>query len=310
MKLNKSPAETEGLRLYRLLGWGYLTLLPLTGLFIAAALIAHSASVTVIFVQSAIAMVINSFALYALHHVIRSNVYRFAYGAGKLENFSAFLLGVFYIPTGMYLVYDAVGRLVQPPLVGYELSQIAVALSTLRMLVLYVWVRRLMRQSRNPSPLLRSTWLDYRLCLMNDVGVFVALAIAWACVAAHLPAIGHRIDPLVALAIALYMVWIGATLVWQNFKALMDLPLPEAQQLEILRVLARHFHHYDTIGTIFSRSSGNRRFVEIELGFAGGQTIAHIQNLSRGMEKDLATEVPGLTFRIIPMFQIESESEA
>ncbi len=310
MKLNKSPAETEEGRLYRLLGWGYVTLIPLTGLFIATAMIAHSASVTVIFVQSAIAMVINSFSLYALHQVIRSNVHRFAYGAGKLENFSAFLLGVFYIPTGVYLACDAVERLIQPPLVGYELSQIAVALSALRMLVLYVWVRRLMRHSRNPSPLLRSTLLDYRLCLINDVGVMVALAMAWACVAAHLPAIGHRIDPLVALAIALYMLWIGAALVWQNFRALMDLPLPEAQQLEILRVLARHFHHYDTIGTIFSRSSGNRRFVEIELGFAGGQTIAHIQKLSHGMEKDLAAEVPGLTFRIIPMFQIESGPDA
>lgn len=306
---NRTQTETEGLRLYRLLGWGYITLIPITLLFIATALLANSASVTVICVQSAIAIVINSFSLYALRQVIRSNVYRFAYGAGKLENFSAFLLGVFYVPTGLYLAYDAGGRLFCPPVVGYELSQIAVALSALRMLVLYGLVRRLMQQSNNPSPLLRSTHLDYHLCLINDVGVFVALAIAWVCVAAHLPVIGNRIDPLVALAIALYMLWIGASLVWHNFRALIDLPLPEAQQLKIMRVLARNFNHYDTVGTVFSRSSGNRHFVEIELGFAGGQTIAHIQTLSRGMEKDLAAEVPGLSFRIIPMFMHESDPE-
>lgn len=301
MNVNGTPSETEGIRLYRLLWWGQLTLVPMTALFVAAARLANSASVTVICVQSAIAIVINGFALFALRQVIRSNVYRFAYGAGKLENFSAFLLGVFYVPSGLYLAQDAAGRLFRAPAVGYELSQVAIVFSALRMLALYLLARRLMRNSGNPSPLLRSTLLDYHLCLLNDAGVSVALAIAWAFVAARLPAIGYRIDPLVALTIALYMLWIGASLVWHNFRSLIDLPLPEAQQMEIMRVLARHYRHYDAIGTIFSRASGNRRFVEIELGFAGDQTLAHLQTLSRLMEDDLAAEIPGLSFKIFPM---------
>ena len=301
MNVNGTPSETEGIRLYRLLWWGQLTLVPMTALFVAAARLANSASVTVICVQSAIAIVINGFALFALRQVIRSNVYRFAYGAGKLENFSAFLLGVFYVPSGLYLAQDAAGRLFRAPAVGYELSQVAIVFSALRMLALYLLARRLMRNSGNPSPLLRSTLLDYHLCLLNDAGVSVALAIAWAFVAARLPAIGYRIDPLVALTIALYMLWIGASLVWHNFRSLIDLPLLEAQQMEIMRVLARHYRHYDAIGTIFSRASGNRRFVEIELGFAGDQTLAHLQTLSRLMEDDLAAEIPGLSFKIFPM---------
>ena len=306
--MKTSQTKSEGIRLYRILWWGYVTLVPVTLLFIAAALFANSASVVVICVQSAIAIVINGFSLYALRQVIRNNVYRFAYGAGKLENFSAFLLGVFYVPSGLYLAYDAGVRILHAPAVGYELSQAAIVVSALRMLVLYLLVRRLSRQSSNPSPLLRSTLLDYHLCLINDVGVFVALAIAWGFVASHFPGIGYRIDPLVAFAIALYMLWIGASLVWHNFRSLIDLPLPEAQQMEIMRVLARHFHVYESIGTVFSRSSGNRRFVEIEMGFAGTQTIENIQILSRAMEKDLAAEVPGLSFRIFPMHTLDLKS--
>ncbi len=294
-------ANSEGIRLYRLHVWGQLTLIPMTALFIATAWLANSASVLVICVQSAIAIVINSFSLYALHQVIRNNVYQFAYGAGKLENFSAFLLGVFYVPSGLYLAADALVRLFHPPVVGYQLSQVAIVFSAIRMLVLYLLVRRLARQSNNPSPLLRSTLLDYHLCLINDLGVCVALAIAWACVAMQAPELGNRIDPLVALGIALYMLWIGASLIWHNFRALVDLPLPEKQQIEIMRVLARHYQHYDNIGTVFSRASGNRRFVEIEMGFAPSQTIEHVQELSRQMEQDLTTEVPGLSFKIFPM---------
>ncbi len=301
MNAKMDHAELEGIRLYRLHVWGQLTLIPMTVLFIATAWLANSASVIVICVQSAISIVINSFSLYALHQVVRNNVYQFAYGAGKLENFSAFLLGVFYVPSGIYLAMDAMGRLFHPPMVGYELSQVAIVFSALRMLVLYLLVRRLAKQSQNPSPLLRSTLLDYHLCLINDLGVCVALAIAWACVALHSPEVGNRIDPFVALAIALYMLWIGASLVWHNFRALVDLPLPEKQQIEIMRVLARHYHHYDSIGTVFSRASGNRRFVEIEMGFASGQTIEQVQALSRLMEQDLTAEVPGLSFKIFPM---------
>ena len=300
-----SKPKSEGCQLYQILWWSYLTLVPITLLFIAASRFANSASVVAICVQSAIALVINGFSLYALRQVIRSNVYRFAYGAGKLENFSAFLLGVFYVPSGLYLALDAVGRIARAPAVELELSQVAVLFSALRMLVLYLLVRRLSRQSANPSPLLRSTLLDYRLCLINDVGVLAALAVAWVFVAAQLPGFGYRIDPLVALAIAIYMLWIGAYLVWHNFRSLIDLPLPEAQQMNIMRALARHYRDYESVGIIFSRSSGNRRFVEIEMGFAGNQTIENIQALSRAMEKDLAAEVPGLSFRIFPMHTVK-----
>ena len=308
MSTKQDHAESEGIRLYRLHVWGQLTLIPLTALFIATAWLANSASVIVICVQSAIAIVINSFSLYALHQVVRNNVYQFAYGAGKLENFSAFLLGVFYVPSGLYLAVNAIDRLHHPPVVGYELSQVAIVFSALRMLVLYLLVRRLARQSKNPSPLLRSTLLDYRLCWINDLGVCVALFIAWACIGIEAPGIGSRIDPSVALAIALYMLWIGASLVWHNFRALVDLPLPEKQQIEIMRVLAHHYQHYDSIGTVFSRASGNRRFVEIEMGFAGNQTIEHVQTLSLQMENDLTAKVPGLSFKIFPMVHAPSTS--
>lgn len=306
MDLNAATTDSEGIQLYRLLLGGYITLFPVTALFLGTAMISNSASVGVICVQSLISIIINTFSLYALRQVIRSNVYRFAYGAGKLEDFSAFLLGAFYVPSGLYLLYCAVGRIIHAPEVGYALSQIAVVISAARMLVLYLLVRRLMRQSGNPSPLLLSSLLDYRLCLLNDLGVLIAFAIAWGLLQIHLPAIGYRIDPLVALAISLYMLWIGGSLVWRNFRSLIDLPLPESQQIKIMSVLARHYHDYDAIGIVYSRASGKRRFVEIELGFAGEQTVKHIRALSRRMEKDLAAEVPGLAFRIIPAFEYEA----
>ena len=102
--------------------------------------------------------------------------------------------------------------------------------------------------------------------------------------------------------IALYMLWIGVELVRHNFRALMDLPLPEEHQLTITRVLAAHYAEYDRVGTLYTRSSGKRRFVEVELGFDGDRTVEHVHVLSRHMENALAAELPGLHFRIVPVW--------
>jgi hypothetical protein len=42
--------------------------------------------------------------------------------------------------------------------------------------------------------------------------------------------------------------------------------------------------------------------VEIELGFDGERTVEHVHMLSRHMERDLAEQVPGLRFRIVPVW--------
>jgi len=75
-------------------------------------------------------------------------------------------------------------------------------------------------------------------------------------------------------------------------------------------VLARHYADYDAVGTLYARSSGTRRFVEIELGFDGAKSVEHVHVLSRHMEQALAAELPGLHFRIVPVWEPDDEWSA
>ena len=288
-------------RLYTLMLWGYFSLFPFIVLFIVMAALANSSAVVVYTVQGAISITVQTFSIFAIRQVIGENAFRFPYGAGKLEDFSAFLCGVLYVPSGIYMAYDACTRIAHPQHVGYALSMIPIALSATRMVVLYLAVRRVARQTSAQSPLLRAYLLDYRVGLLSDAGVLTAFAIGWVLVHQGVIAMGDRVDPIIGLAISLYMVWVGVSLVRRNFRALMDLPLPEDEQLRIMKVLARHYAEYETIGTLYSRASGKLRFVEIELVFAGDRTLAQIEALSGEMEHALADELPGLTFRIIPI---------
>jgi len=116
-----------------------------------------------------------------------------------------------------------------------------------------------------------------------------------------LPEIGNRVDPVIGLLLALYMVFAGIRLIRRNFRSLMDLPLTEKEQLCVLNVLASFYDHYEGIGTIYSRTSGNEKFVELELLFPADKTLKDIQGLAKTMEKDLVRKLPGLKFRIIPV---------
>jgi len=270
-------------------------------MFIVMGALANSSAVVVYTAQSVISITVQTFSIYSIRQVLRENAFRYPYGAGKLEDFSAFLCGVLYVPSGLYMAGDAVTRVVHPQQVGYVLSMIPIALSATRMVAMYAGVVRLSHRTKVPSPLLRAYLLDYRVGVLSDVGVLSAFAVGWLLVHQGHVAAGDRVDPLIGLTISVYMVWVGVSLVRRNFRALMDLPLPEDEQLLIMKVLAGHYRDYDSIGTLYSRASGKLHFVEIELVFPADRTLGEIEALSDHMEHALAEELPGLTFRIIPV---------
>jgi ferrous-iron efflux pump FieF len=310
VKHAKDTVSAESRQLYKLLKWGLVIEVPIVLMMVTSAVLAGSAALIAMAAQSGVALVINGFALYAMRQVLRENVYSHPYGAGKLENFSAFLCGVLYVPSGLFVLYDAIERMIEAPEVGYTIGLVPVAITFATGTVLFIFSARLKKRTAAPSPLLIAYRADYFIGMCTDGGVLAAFALGSVLVAMGQPGMGDRIDPAVALVMAVYMLYVGQDLVRHNFRALMDLPLSEHEQMTITKVLAHHYRDYDEVGTVFSRQSGNRRFVEIELGFDGDKTLEHVHSLSRHMEKDLAVEVPELHFRIVPVWETELEEEA
>ncbi|MCX6926106.1 MAG: cation transporter [Verrucomicrobia bacterium] len=305
MKANTTPESSTPLEddrhLFRIMLWGYLTGLPGIVMFVVTAVLSGSVALGVYAVQYPIDFAVQTFSLYAIRQSIGRNTLRYPYGSGKLENFSAFLSGVLNVPCGLYLIYHAITCLVTSSPVSYTLSMAPLVYSVVREVILYLACLRLARTTMAHSPVLHSYTIGYRLGFLSDAGLMVAFFSGWLLIHLGLPEIGNRIDPAIGLMLAAYMVWVGAGLVWNNFRALMDLPLSEEEQLRIIKILAAHYADYENLGNIFTRSSGKVRYVELELMFPAGRTIGEIQALSAVMARELAEELPGLNFKIIPV---------
>jgi cation diffusion facilitator family transporter len=288
---------------------GFWTLWPMLALFIVAGILTDSSTILAIMIQFAVSIAVSLFALITLRTALHQNLFNFPYGAGKLENFSAFLQGALLAPSAAYLIYSSTLRVITPGEVGYGLGLIAVGISLLRGAYLWWWVSSLRRRFPAPSPLLQSYYVDYKWAAISDIGIILAFLLASLLLRWGSTELGLRADPLLAIIIASLLLQNSIVLVIRNFRSLVDLPLPEADQLKILQALARHHEHYENIGTIYSRSSGKTRFIELELVFPAEISLEAIEILRKTMETDLSRSFRDLSFRIIPLQRAGTEKQ-
>jgi divalent metal cation (Fe/Co/Zn/Cd) transporter len=286
--------------MYALMRWDYGTLVPLWAAFVIAAALSNAAAMGAYAALTTISLVVQAFSLYAMRRVIVPNEFSLPWGAGKIEDFSAFLCGVLFVPAGLVMGYVGLLGLAQPRLPSYGLALIPLVYAAVRLVVLSVAAQRLLSATSRPSLLLRAYLFEYRSGALRDVAVLVSFLAAWLLERAGAPGTGRYADGALTTLLGIYAVVMGIMLVRRGFRPLMDLPLPEAEQMQIMKVLARHYRDYDDVGGLFARISGRQRFILIELTFPRGTALRDVERLRAAMEHELAAELPGLFFTICP----------
>lgn len=296
-----STSTDHDRQLYRLVLSIYLTVIPITALFFYTARQSDSVVMLAYLAKFLVSFIVQTFTLYAARQTLRNNPNAFPYGTGKLENFAAFMESLLILPAGLYLLFDASNRLAAPVVVSYGLTILPTLISGLRQTIFFFICRRMVRINPTPSPILVQNLMDFKIGLFSFLGVLAAFIVGGSLVHFGYPETGYLVDPGIGLLLALYMVYASSKLVWQNFRSLVDLPLSDREQLLVLGVLAAYYEQYDGVGAMYSRSSGNRKYVEVELAFPADKPLGEILSMSSRMEHDLETQMNGLTFRIIPI---------
>jgi len=285
----------------RMINTAFFTLVPLTLLSVVVTVVANSLTIFSIALDCLLSLIVSLFSFIAIRTMRRQNVFEFPYGTGKLENFTSFLYGALLTPTSILLGLSAIQRYLTPPVdIMFELSQVPVCLSLIRSVGLCAWARHLKSRAGFDSPLLHSLYVNYKVAVASDVGIILALGVALG-----LERIGEKdlaltVDPVTSMAIAFYMASAGITLLVHHFKALIDLPLPERDQLKIMAAVAHEYEHFENIGQIFSRVSGKTRVIELEMEFKARTAMDTIAAMELRMENELKPSFPSLVFRIIP----------
>lgn len=206
------------------------------------------------------------------------------HGHDKAEYFSSGFEGALIIVAALAIVAAAVPRLVAPrPL---ETVGVGLAVSAAASLINLAVGRRLIQLGkRHESITLEADGHHLLTDVWTSAGVIAGVALV--SLTGFL-----RLDPLLAIGVALHILATGWQLVRRSGMGLLDTALPEAERAAIEAVLDRYRSEGAIWHALRTRQSGARRFVSVHVLVPGRWTVKRGHDLLERVETELRQLAP------------------
>jgi cation diffusion facilitator family transporter len=207
-----------------------------------------------------------------------------AFGHGKAEYFSSAFEGFLIAVAAALIAWQAIGRLLVPqPL---EAVGVGLVVSVVASLLNFATARTLMGVGRKfRSITLEADAQHLMTDVITSVGVIVGVGLVWATGWLWL-------DPVIALAVAVNILWTGWHLMRRSTAGLMDVALPDGE----LQAIGAVLDHYRAQGLEFhalrTRQAGTRAFVSLHVLVPGVWTVQQGHDWSERIEADIRSAVP------------------
>ena len=210
-----------------------------------------------------------------------------SYGHSKAEYFASGVEGTLILVAALSIGVAAGQRLLAPQ----ALEQVGAGLAisggaSLVNLAVALLLRRAGRQyhsitlEANAQHLFTDVWTSAGVI----VGVTAVAATGWL-----------RLDPVVALLVALNILWTGTNIVRRSVLGLMDTALPPEELAAVKAALDRHLSAGVEYHALRTRQSGARRFVSFHVLVPGDWTVHRGHELLEDIEARIRVAVPNVT---------------
>jgi cation diffusion facilitator family transporter len=208
----------------------------------------------------------------------------YPHGFSKAEYLSAGIEGALIVLAAGGILFAAVPRLLAPqpldaPLLGLSIS---FAASLINLGVALVLLRA---GRRHDSITLEAGGKHLMTDVWTSAGVIVGVALVY--LTGWL-----RLDPLLALAVALYIIWTGVGLVRRSVAGLLDAAIGQDEQQEVTKIFGEYERRYAVKFHAFrTRRAGTRRFITFHLLVPDEWSVARAHGLSEEIEERIRSLV-------------------
>jgi cation diffusion facilitator family transporter len=201
------------------------------------------------------------------------------YGHSKAEYFASVTEGLLILGAAAGIISAAINRLLQPREIeqlglGLAVSVIASAINLIaaRVLMREGQARRSITLEADAHHLMTDVW--------TSVGVIGGVAVAgltgWSI-----------LDPLVAIVVALNIIWTGVRLVSRSVSGLMDAALPVQEQTLIQDVMEKYRKQGVNFHALRTRQAAARRFISVHILVPGEWTVHDAHHVAEDFESDI-----------------------
>ena len=234
----------------------------------------------------------------ALHWSARPPDRHHQFGHHKAEYFSAVLEGVLIVLAAALIIRASVAALREPSLM--HLSGIGIGLNIAATIINGAWAWLLIKRGReNRSPaLIADGWH-----LVSDVATSGAVLVGLGFVAIT----GwQKLDVMMALAVAFYILWAGGRIIRDSMSGLMDEAVTSEVARHINGIISSNADGALEAHDIKTRIAGRVTFIEFHLVVPGKMSVAAAHVICDRIEAALKAAVSGAEIVI----HIEPEGEA
>jgi cation diffusion facilitator family transporter len=216
------------------------------------------------------------------------------YGHHKAEYFSSGFEGALIIGAAAAIIWAATERILNPqPLAkigwGLVLSVLSTSLNGLLAWVMFRAARahRSIALEADARHLVTDVWTSAGVV----IGMGAVMLTGWL-----------WLDAVVAIGVAINILWEGGQLVWRSSQGLMDEAVEPEVMADIQKALQGFSHPTIRFDHISTRRAGRRRFVDLHMHKPADWSLGRAAAVRAGVEQALMSAVPGLraTIQLLP----------
>jgi cation diffusion facilitator family transporter len=206
------------------------------------------------------------------------------FGHEKAQYFSSGIEGALIFVAAAAIMWTAVPRLLNPqPLeqvgVGLALS-VAAAIAN----AACAWI--MLRAARTHRSITLEADARHLLTdVWTTLGVFVGVVLVyftgWL-----------RLDPIIALAVAIQILWTGWSLMSRSFEGLMDRAVPDEDRAVIVGVLEALRKQGGDYHRLRTRMAGAKSFIDVHVLVPGSMTVQDGHDLVERLENEITAKLP------------------
>jgi cation diffusion facilitator family transporter len=205
------------------------------------------------------------------------------FGHHKAEYFSSIVEGILILGAASVISYTAIDRIIHPR--ALEQMSVGLIVSSGASVVNFVVARIIMKASKKYSSITLEADSQH---LMTDVwtsvgvigGLVVVAATGWL-----------LLDSIMALLLALNIIWTGINLVRRSVDGLMDVALPRPEQIIVETVMAKYRAKNVDFHALRTRQAASRRFLSVHMLVPEGWSVHDAHHIAEDFEGDIRAKL-------------------
>lgn len=210
----------------------------------------------------------------------------YPYGRSKAEYFSSAVEGSMIFVAAAVIIVSAVERLLHPqPLEQLGIGLTVVGVATVVNFLAGLTLLRAGKANRSPTLIADGKHLltDVATSLGVIAGVALVAVTGW-----------ERLDPIVAILVAINIIVTGVHLVKDSLAGLMDATLPDDHNAAVVEILRQHTRKDVRFHGLQTRVSGRESFANLDMLVPGSWTVREGHEAAEDLIEELSAAVPGL----------------